>query len=624
MDCPLSILLVDQDQSDLQATKRLLEEIFGDELMLDVAAGWDAGQAKLLAQSYDIALIAHGLGEHSGTGLICEEARAGHQTPCILLTKENHPDIDYAAASAGAAAYLVKSELEPEMLERAIRYAISIHRRYLTLAAQAEELEAARDRLEEQSRYHLRLTERLYSAQMELEAALDRAEQSEERYRRLAEHDALTGLGNRNLFRQKLFLALQEARRRQGSLAVVIVDLDGFKSINDTLGHPTGDTLLLQASQRLSGLLRVDDVLARLGGDEFAAILTDFNDLDEVTRFAKRSLQTLSLPFQISNRDLFTSASIGIAVMEGDSDEPGTLLKNANAALSRAKASGSGGYHIYDEALDAEYRNRTALATDLRRALESEEFILHYQPKVSADSGALIGVEALVRWDHPERGRLSPLDFIDIAEVSGLMKGLGEWVLRTACQQCVAWHESGLGPLQISVNISPTQMRQGGLAECVHDILLETGLEPQFLELEITESFMIENLDLAIRELTELRKLGVTVTVDDFGTGYSSLAYLKKLPVDRVKIDRTFISQVPDDVCDTEIVKMILGLAQLLSLRSIGEGVETSAQAAFLRRHGCHDLQGFYFARPMPPEALKDWLDRYRQQHQHQALAAGE
>ncbi len=622
MEPPLSILLVDENPDDLQATEHLLREVFRDGLRLDLGANWADGHSKLLAGTHDVALIAHSLGKQSGNDLIREAARAGYRTPCILLAEQDLPAIDQEATRAGAADYLAKAELDSGKLERAIRYAVSIHRRYLSLSAQAEELEAAHDHLNEQSHHHARLTERLYTAQIELEAALNRAEQSEKRYRLLAEHDTLTGLGNRNLFRQKLLMAIQEASRAGEALSVILIDLDSFKSVNDTLGNPTGDALLLQASQRLCGLLRADDILARLGSDEFAAVLKGFDSMDEVVRMAEKSLQALSLPFNIGGRDLFISASIGIALMEGDAKDPGSLLKNANAALSRAKTIGRGGYHIFDETLDAEYRNRSALAADLRRALENEEFVLHYQPKVSAETGELTGAEALVRWEHPERGCLSPLEFIGIAEATGLMNPLGEWVLRAACRQYVAWRQAGLSDLQISVNISPAQMRQGGIVDTVRRVLRDTGLTPPCLELEITESFMFENLELAIEELSELRKLGVTVTVDDFGTGYSSLAYLKKLPVDRVKIDRTFISHVPDDACDTEIVKMILGLTRLLSLQAVGEGVETATQASFLRQHGCQDLQGFYFARPMDPVAFRAWVESNRRDPR--PLAAGE
>lgn len=622
MELPLSILLIDDDRDDLSATEQLLRGVFRDGLTLDVSTSWAEGRARLLAQTYDVALIADRLGAQSGNDLIREAERAGHQTPCILLAERDTPEIDREATLAGAAGYLVKSDLDSGRLERSIRYTISSHRRYLSLADKAEELEAARDQLNEQSRHHARLTERLYAAQIELEAALDRAEQSEKRYRLLAEHDTLTGLGNRNLFRQKLLMAIQDTKHDGQSLAVVIIDLDSFKSVNDTLGHPTGDALLMQASQRLAGLLRADDILARLGGDEFAAVLKGFDSLDEITRLADKILQALNLPFTIGGRELFISASIGVASLGNEVEDPGSLLKNANAALSRAKEKGRGGYHVFDETLDAEYRTRVALAADLRRALENDEFVLHYQPKVCAETGALTGAEALIRWEHPERGRISPLEFIGIAEATGMMNALGEWILRAACKQCVSWIRAGLGELEISVNISPAQMRHGGIAKIVRKTLQQTGLSPRLLELEITESFMFENLELAIAELSDLRELGVTVTVDDFGTGYSSLAYLKKLPVDRIKIDRAFISQVPDDACDTEIVKMILGLNRLLSLRTVGEGVETAAQAAFLRQHGCHDLQGFYFARPMEPTAFEAWVAAYRRQS-HPA-AAGE
>ena len=416
---------------------------------------------------------------------------------------------------------------------------------------------------------------------------------------RRAEHDGLTGLPNRTLFGDRLSRALAHARRNAVSVAVMVVDLDRFKEVNDSLGHAAGDELLRQAAQRLRACVRDEDTVARLGGDEFAVLLPHVTGVDGAVRVARRLLEAFAAPVELGGAPVVVSPSIGISLFPQDGIEPEEIVEGADAAMYRAKERGRNTFEIFSPALRTEANERLALEAALRRGLEREEFVLHYQPKVDIRTGRVTGAEALVRWQHPERGLTYPDFFVPLAEETGLVAGLGEFVIAAACEQLQAWRAAGLPPLTVAVNVSATQLREG-LAEYVSRALRLADLDGSSLELELTESAALESLELTVAQLQELRALGVTCSIDDFGTGYCGLSYLNRLPVDGLKIDRSFITELSSG-SDT-IVTAVIALGHSLGLKVIAEGVETADQLACLADRGCDEMQGYLFSKPIPAD----------------------
>ena len=432
--------------------------------------------------------------------------------------------------------------------------------------------------------------------------------QAQEKLDHLAHHDPLTALPNRLLFHDRLQHALQRAAREGEQLAILFIDLDRFKNVNDTLGHHIGDELLQQVAAQLSARLRDGDTLARLGGDEFIVLLEKVDGQYGATQVAEKLVSMFEQPFLVAGHELFVTCSVGVSLFPDDAQDLNMLIRNADVAMYQAKARGRNGYRFYAPSMTGEGIERLRLETYLRRSIEKHEIFLNYQPQVEIDTGRLVGVEALVRWNHPELGLIPPARFIPLAEDSGFINQLGKWVLDEACRQMMRWQEQGLRVPKIAVNLSVKQFERGSMAGMVADILRETGLAPQRLQLEVTESVIMNTGD-ALGFINDLHAIGVGLAIDDFGTGYSSLAYLKQLPVQTLKIDRSFIKDLSTDANDEAIAIAIIQLGKSMHLSVIAEGVETQEQAAFLLRHGCKLAQGYFYSKPV---LAQDMLERWR------------
>ena len=426
----------------------------------------------------------------------------------------------------------------------------------------------------------------------------------EARLDQLAHHDSLTGLPNRLLFSDRLTQRIAEARRRGEQLAVMFLDMDRFKLINDTLGHNTGDIILQEVAERLKSTLRDVDTVARMGGDEFTLILSQVRNGEEAAMIGRRILEILSKPFALGGHELFLTASVGISLFPSDGSDVEMLVRNADAAMYHAKEQGRNTFHFYTEALNIAAVERMTLEAGLRKALERDELLAYYQPRVNVRTSEIVGIEALIRWQHPDLKLIAPAQFIPLAEETGLIVPMGEWMLRTACAQNKQWQESGLPPIEMGVNVSARQFQLADLVETVTRALRDTHLDPRYLVLELTESALMLNPEHAVSVLRDLKKLGVKVFIDDFGTGYSSLSHLKHFPIDAVKIDGSFIRGVTHDPDDAAIAGAVVAMAHSLKLKVIAEGVETLGQLDFLRSLDCDEMQGYFVSRPAPAEEL--------------------
>ncbi len=465
-----------------------------------------------------------------------------------------------------------------------------VRRAQRLLRQQGDELAASNRQLD------LRVQERT----AQLQAEVDERRSAEAQLEHLAHHDPLTGLPNRLMFAEQLKKSIALASRQSRQLAVLFIDLDRFKEVNDTLGHAVGDELLVAVTRRLVTHVRTGDTLARLGGDEFICILEDIEDARGVNVVADKLIELLSQPFDIVEHELYVAASVGICLYPADGEDADTLVRNADTAMYQAKAHGRGRSHFYTPEMTTYAQERIRLEALLRRAIETEELSLHYQLKVDIE-GRPTGAEALLRWNSAELGAVPPIRFIPLAEETGFIVELGEWVLRQACLQMIAWRSTGMLMPKISVNLSVKQIERGNIVEVVRAILDETGLEPAALELEITES-VIMNIEDALSILNQLDQLGVQLAVDDFGTGYSSLAYLKLLPINTLKIDRSFVIGIGVNPGDEAIIRTVIALARSLKLTTVAEGVDSPHQVEFLRAHGTNEIQGFFFGKPQPAD----------------------
>ncbi len=562
MNETIKILLVEDDDGDYFLTKSVLEEAYGDKCRIDWKNNIGSALQATQNENYDVFLFSLNIGAGNGINLTRQVHSQGNETPVVLLTGTDSADFEIDARQAGASEYVAKKHLSAPLIERTIRYVVE-------------------------------------------------SKKDEQALRHLAHYDPLTGLANRTLFNARLAEGIATAKRLRGSLALLLLDLDHFKKVNDTLGHPVGDKLLQEVSRRIQDSVRETDTVARLGGDEFAVIATHLGKRNNASVVANKVIREVARVKQVDGHSISTNASLGIAFFPEDAYDVDDLLKRADLALYQAKDAGRGVFRFYDSELDKKSREVARLQSQMFKSIQKKHFVLHYQPIIETETSELVSVEALVRWDHPQLGLIPPQTFIPIAESSGLIIMLGEWILKQACRQVREFQDGGLPHMSVSVNISAVQFSHEKLFEHVAEAVDESGIQPSQLELEITESTLMSTATQVNETLQRLSELGVRLSVDDFGTGYSSLAYLKRFPLDRLKIDRSFIHEVLKNQDDAAITRAIITMAKALRLEVVAEGVETDQQFAFLRSHGCENVQGFLVSRPMPGAKLLDWHQRY-------------
>lgn len=455
-----------------------------------------------------------------------------------------------------------------------------------------------------------KIREQLIEADQKLKSEIVKHEEIKEQIEHLAYYDYLTGLPNKLLFSKQLDHIIHLADRTEKNIAIMFLDLDGFKMINDAMGHLVGDQLLIEVSSRLKQLIRKSDFIARFGGDEFVIIIENVEDTDSIDIISQKVLQCFGEPFELNNTEYFVTTSIGIAVYPIDGNDAETLIKNADAAMYNAKGRGKNQHSFSHPDLSLKLEETMKLSNQLYRAIERNELEIYYQPQIDIRSKEVIGLEALLRWNHPELGIISPLRFIPIAETTGQIVQIGEWVLRKACQQNKAWQKAGFAKIHIAVNLSIRQFQNNDILKQVSDVLLETGLEPEYLELEITESISMREKGYVVGILNDLKDLGVKIAIDDFGTEYSALNYLRHLPINRLKIARQFVQGIDIGNNDEALVKTIISLAKNMGLKVIAEGVETKAQLESLDGLFCDEVQGFYYYKPMPLHETEKMLKR--------------
>ena len=551
------VLIIHPKEGTCASTQRLLSDAGEHQFKIDEISGYEEAIEAIRQCTHDVYLVDYNLGARTGLELIREALYHGCKAPLIMVTDHADHGVDTEAIKAGAADSLVKDQINAILLERSIRYAIERKR-------------------------------------------------ADERMAFLAQYDSLTGLANRSLFKELLTMALARNERSGKHVALMFLDLDRFKVINDSLGHDGGDQVLKVVAERLRSRMRKSDTVARLGGDEFTVILEGIGTVQDATNVAQELLHIVSQPIMVQDQELFVTPSIGIAIHPQYGKDAETLIKNADRAMYRAKRQGRNTYRFYTTTMESNGKasHYLAMETRLRHALDRDEFLLHYQPLIDMKSGRVISLEALLRWCHPERGMIYPEEFIPLAEENGMIVPMGEWVLAAACRQNKEWQEAGFPLTSVSVNLSARQFRQKSFVPKVASILAESRLDPQFLELELTESLLFESNGASANRLKELKALGIKISIDDFGTGYSSLSYLKCFPIDTLKIDRSFVGDIPSNEGDSAIASGMIALAHGLHMKVTAEGVETQAQLDFLRERGCDAIQGHLMSPAVAPEEV--------------------
>jgi diguanylate cyclase (GGDEF)-like protein len=452
------------------------------------------------------------------------------------------------------------------------------------------------------------MLDRIENREQDLQSEIEERKRVEVKLDRLAHFDSVTGLRNRHFFHDRLATAVAHAQKSEQMAIVMFLDLDNFKTVNDTLGHDVGDELLRIVAQRLLSSVRFGDTVARVGGDEFAIILENAVDVEVGKKIAQKCVDTLSDVIRINQNEIYISGSIGISSCPDDAVDVHALLKFADTAMYYAKNAGKNTYRVFHRGMQGEAQKRFAMNGNLRKALERQEFVLQYQPQINLLTNRISGVEALIRWAHPDLGMISPLEFIPVAEETGLIIPIGQWVLHTACKQLKAWHDQGFRELRMAVNLSARQLTEDQFVPMVLEIVRSTGIAPEMLELELTESMLMDAGEATIAKLDALRAIGVMLAIDDFGTGYSSMSYLKRFPVNTLKIDRSFVRDLPENLQDKAITKAIISMAHSLDMQVVAEGVETGAQRTLLTSNGCDSVQGFFYSKPIDPEAVLDLI----------------
>ncbi len=553
------VLLVEDSLIDAQLIRRLLRRVSAAYYRITHVRTLNDAVLSAEELTPDVILADLNLPDSRGTQTVASLQTSYPNIPLVIVSSWEDEAISLRSVKAGAQDYLVKGHIDGANLHRVIRYAIERKRTELELV-------------------------------------------------RLAHYDQLTSLPNRTLLRERVDHALARALRSGSGVATLILDMDRFKEINDMLGHEIGDKLLIEAAERIRACVRDQDTVARLGGDEFAVILEGVREAKEVLPVIERIITSLSEVRTIDGHEVNSSTSVGIAMFPENGSDLSELLRAADLAMYQAKSSGRGRYQFFADAMQEEAQSRHALEWALRRAAERNEFELVYQPQICLRTGIVIGVEALLRWRNPTRGLLTPYHFIAGLEEFGLINEVGDWVLRTACEQVRRWHAMDFEPMRIGVNVSAQQFEDPMLLDKIRSAIRETKIPPSFLELELTESCLMSDPPQAGALLREIREIGVRIAIDDFGTGYSSLTYLNEFPLNALKIDKNFVQGVESNDRGGPISKMIIGLAQNLGLEVIAEGVETEAQLMYMREHGCDIAQGYFYAHPESPEKLTDWL----------------
>ncbi|MCJ8321241.1 MAG: EAL domain-containing protein [Colwellia sp.] len=547
----IKVLLIDDDEDEFILTRSLLRAVYTTDYQLDWVDNIQQALEKIIEQQHDVYLIDYKLNDGTGLELLERCKRKQISTPMILLTNINNPDIDNQAMEFGAADFLPKEELSKTLLDRTIRHAI--------------------ERVKSQAKLV-----------------------------HMATHDALTGLINRTLFCQLLESAIFRTKRNTNKLAVMFLDLDRFKIINDSLGHNIGDLLLKAVAQRLENVLREEDVIARFGGDEFTVLIESTNKKTQIENIANKICQKMSTVFIIGDHDLHITISIGIAIYPEAGTNSLTLLKNADTAMYYSKQSCRNSFKHFEPYMNTDMNKSLMIEQEFRLAIIKNELRVHYQPKKEVKSNQLIGAEALIRWQHAERGLLAPIDFLQIAKEAGLLVQMGEWVINKVCEDIHSWRELDLPTVCIAINIASEQIKTKNLAQMLCKALQEKQLTPEDIEIELTEETLIQNSEENHAELDQLRNCGFKLAIDDFGTGYSSLSYLKYFPISILKIDQCFIQDITTNPTDAAITKSVIDMAHNLNMITIAEGVESEEQLALLTRFNCDQIQGYLYSKPLP------------------------
>lgn len=545
------VLYVEDSRIDAITLTRSLGKEGNNRYQVDWADSLQSALEKIRQQDYDVVLTDLYLSDVAGLNIVPSLLEAGDDLPVVVISGEDSEEIAIQVVNHGAQDYLVKDRADAYLVSRSIEYAIE------------------RKKIEKGLQFY-------------------------------AQCDSLTGLANRMLFRDRLNRAMIRADRHKKIVALIFIDLDRFKNINDSMGHDVGDQLLVEIAIRLRQCTREGDTIARLGGDEFTIILEDISQISDASLVANKILDAMLEPVNINGFEIFATPSLGITLYPIDDSNAKDLLRNADAAMYKAKEDGRNCYRFYTSDMNRNLEDRIVLENYLRHAIENDEFELHYQPKFNTQNHELIGAEALLRWHSPRHGMVSPAIFIPLAEETGLIHPITEWVVQKACQQNSRWQLKGYPPIRMAINLSPKQFKRPNIAKTIFNKIVFADLSPRYIELEITESALMEDVNKSNEILKELKKWGIQISIDDFGTGYSSLSYLKKFPIDTLKIDQSFVRDILDDKDDAAIVSAIIAMASSLRLNVIAEGVETREQLNFLAAEGCNQVQGYFLGRPIP------------------------